>query len=91
MVDRANIAQRHMSAAIDSDDDFSHQSAQVIANQENLDETIMESDTIQKDDYVNRESQHEIGTGNQIIEPPSQDFTPLSLNYRLEVLLFCIF
>ena len=33
-------------------------SAQVIANRENFDHTIL--DTVQKDDYVNRESQHEI-------------------------------
>ena len=80
MVDRANTAQRHMSAAIDSGDDFSHQLAQAIANQENFDETIMESDTIQKDDYVNRESQHEIETTNQIVEPSSHDFTPPSID-----------
>ena len=35
---------------------------------------------VQKDDCVNRESQHEIETGNQIVEPPPQDFTPLSPN-----------
>jgi len=42
---------------------------------------------VQMDDCVNWESQHEIETGNQIVEPPPQDFTPLSLNQRLEVLL----
>lgn len=47
-----------MSAAIDPGDDFSNQSAQVFANQENFDNIIMELDTVQRDDYVHRESQH---------------------------------
>ena len=41
MVDKANITQRNASAAIDSGDDFSHQSTQAIDNYDNLDQTIM--------------------------------------------------
>ena len=58
----------------------------MVVVQENFDQTIMKLHTyidamaaVQKDDHVNREPQHEINTGNQIVEHPSQGFTPLSL------------
>ena len=41
MVEKANITQRNAPAAIDSGDDFSHQSTQAIDNYDNLDQTIM--------------------------------------------------
>ena len=43
MVDKANITQRDASAAIDSGDDFSHQSTQAMDNYDydNFDQTIM--------------------------------------------------
>ena len=40
MVDNANTVQRQVSAAIDSGNDFSNQSAQAIANYDNFDQTI---------------------------------------------------
>ena len=46
------MKQRHVSAAIGSDDHFSYLPAQVMANQENFDRTIMEIDTAQADYYV---------------------------------------
>ena len=41
MVDKANITQRNVSAAIDSGDVFSHKSTQAIDNYDNVDQTIM--------------------------------------------------
>ena len=43
MIDKANITQRDASAAIDSEDDFSHQSTQAMDNYDydNFDQTIM--------------------------------------------------
>ena len=52
-----------------------------MANQGNFDQTIiMEIDTAQKGEYVNHKSQHKVyvESGNQVIEPSSQDFTPLT-------------
>ena len=80
MMHRANTTQRHVSAGIDSGDDFSHQSVQVIANYDNFDQTIMGIDTAQDDVLLNRESQHMIEPGIPIMESILQDFTPLSLN-----------
>ena len=80
MVDNANTAQRHVSAGIHSGEDFSHQLAQVIANCDNFDQTIMGLDIVQNDDYPNRESQHEMEPGVSIVESLPRDFTPLILN-----------
>ena len=41
MVDKANITQRNVSAAIDPGDDFSHQSTKAIDNHDNFDQTII--------------------------------------------------
>ena len=43
MVDKASLAQRSVSATIDSGDDFSHQSTQAMDNYDydNFDQTIM--------------------------------------------------
>ena len=41
MVDKASLAQRSASAAIDSRDDFSHQSTQAKDNYDNFDQTMM--------------------------------------------------
>ena len=60
MVDKANSAQRQVSAIIDSGDDFSHQSTQVIDNYDNFDRTIMGIEVSQTEKHLNRAPQPEI-------------------------------
>ena len=50
MVDKANITQKDASAAIDSGDDFSHQSTQAMDNYDNFDQTIMGLEVSQTED-----------------------------------------
>ena len=47
MVDKASLAQRCVSATIDSGDDFSHQSTQAKDNYDNFDQTIMDLEASQ--------------------------------------------
>ena len=49
---KASLAQRRASAAIDSGDDFSHQSTQANDNYDNFDQTIMDLNVSQIDDLV---------------------------------------
>ena len=50
MVDKTNITKRDASAAIDSGNDFSHQSTQAMDNYENFDQTIMGLEVSQTED-----------------------------------------
>ena len=52
MEDKASLAQRRASAAIDSGDDFSRQSIQAKDNYDNFDQTIMDLDASQIEDPV---------------------------------------
>ena len=52
MIDKASLAQRSVSAAIDFGDDFSRQSTQAIDNYDNFDQTIMDSETSRIEDPV---------------------------------------
>ena len=80
MVDKANSAQRQVSAIIDSGDDFSHQSTQVIDNYDNFDRTIMGIEVSQIEEHLNRAPQPEMEPGAQTEVTFPQDFTPLSLS-----------
>ena len=46
MIDKASLAQRSASAAIDFGDDFSRQSTQAIDNYDNFDQTIMDLEAL---------------------------------------------
>ena len=52
MVDKASLAQRCVSATIDSGDDFSNQSTQAKDNHDNFDQTIMDLEASQIEDPV---------------------------------------
>ena len=81
-----NTIQRQASATIDSGDDFSHQSTQVIDNYDNFDQTIMGTEAFQTEEHLNRAPQPEMESGAQTEVTFPQDCTPLSLNERLKVL-----
>ena len=52
MIDKASLAQRSASAAIDFGDDFSRQSTQTIDNYDNFEQTIMDLEASQIEDPV---------------------------------------
>ena len=53
-VDKANMTQRDASAAIDSGDDFSHQSTQAMDDYDNFDQTIMGLEVSQTEDPLSK-------------------------------------
>ena len=65
-----------VSATIDSGDDFSHQSTQVIDNYDNFDQTIMGIEAFQTEEHLNRVLQPEMEPGAQTEVTFPQDFTP---------------
>ena len=65
-----------MSAIINSGDDFSHQSTQVIDNYDNFDQTIMGIEAFQTEEHLNRVLQPEMEPGAQTEVTFPQDFTP---------------
>ena len=81
MEDKASLAQRRASAAIDSGDDFSHQSTQAKDNYDNFDQTIMDLDASQIEDPVYQAPQPANYYGATTTEEScSQCFTPLTCN-----------
>ena len=81
MEDKASLAQRRASAAIDSGDDFSHQSTQANDNYDNFDQTIMDLNVSQIDDLVYQAPQPANYYGVMTTEEScSQRFIPLISN-----------
>ena len=81
MEDKASLAQRRASAAIDSGDDFSHQSTQANDNYDNFDQTIMDLNVSQIDDLVYQAPQPANYYGVMTTEEsPSQRSIPLISN-----------
>ena len=77
---KASLAQRRASAAIDSGDDFSHQSTQAKDNYDNFDQTIMDLEASQKEDPLNQAPQPANHYGAMTEESCSQCFIPLISN-----------
>ena len=80
MVDKASLAQRSASAAIDSGDDFSRLSTQAKDNYDNFDQTIMDLEASQIEDPVYQAPQPANHYGVTTEETCSQCFTPLACN-----------
>ena len=80
MVDKASLAQRSASAAIDSGDDFSRLSTQAKDNYDNFDQTIMDLEASQIEDPVYQAPQPANHYGATTEETCSQCFTPLTCN-----------
>ena len=82
MVDKASLAQRCVSATIDSGDDFSNQSTQAKDNYDNFDQTIMdlELEASQIEDPLNQAPQPANHYGAMTEEPCYQCFTPVTCN-----------
>tara|TARA_B100001175_G_C19051022_1_gene422024 strand:+ start:116 stop:412 length:297 start_codon:yes stop_codon:yes gene_type:complete len=79
MVDKASLAQRCVSATIDSGDDFSNQSTQTKDNYDNF-ETIMDLEASQIEDPLNQAPQPANHYGAMTEESCYQCFTPLTCN-----------
>ena len=81
MVDKASLAQRCVSATIDSGDDFSDQSTQTKDNYDNF-ETIMDLEASQIEDPLNQAPQpaNHYHYGAMTEETCFQCFTPLTCN-----------
>ena len=80
MIDKASLAQRSASAAIDFGDDFSRQSTQAIDNYDNFHQTIMNLEPSQIEDSVCQTPQATNHYGASTEETRSQCFTPLTCN-----------
>ena len=80
MVDKASLAQRCVSATIDSGDDFSNQSTRAKDNYDNFDQTIMDLEASQIEDPVYQTPQPANHYGATTEETCSQCFTPLTCN-----------
>ena len=77
MIDKASLAQRSASAAIDFGDDFSRQSTQAIDNYDNFDQTIKDLEASQIEDPVYRAPQPANHYGATTEVTCSQCSTPL--------------
>ena len=92
MIDKASLAQRSASAAIDFGDDFSRQSTQTIDNYDNFEQTIMDLEASQIEDPVYQAPQPANHYGATTEETCcSHRFTPLTCNYGFEAMALSLF